>query len=106
MIYNVQLTILILAFSEIGISPLRMKRVNKRDHAGYVKGKIRKMQTTVAEKTASVSGLSSNEILPLTSTKVQCENCIDYSSLILELKKKWNLSTTGKKCCKEIAKTC
>ena len=46
------------------------------------------MQTTVAEKTASVSGLSPNEILPRTSTSVQCENCIDYSNLILELKDK------------------
>ena len=46
------------------------------------------MQTTVAEEIASVTGLSTNEILPLTSTSVQCENCIDYSNLILELKDK------------------
>ena len=74
-----------ISLSELGISSLR-KRVSKRD-ASYVKSKISKVQITVAEKIAVVSGLSpDNSVLPLSSASVECENCIDWSYLILELK--------------------
>ncbi len=84
------------SFTAVGISPLKLPRVSKRDLPGYTRRKLTETQDVMTEKLATVSGLDPHE---LQSPKVEkmCKGCEDYKTFLEELKAKIQVSKHSEK---------
>ncbi len=79
------------SFAAVGISPLKLQQVSRRDSPGYARRKLAQTQNVLAEKLASASGIDPTQ-LQSSSTSKLCESCRDYRTLLEELKERLKVS--------------
>ena len=72
----------------LGVSPIKIQKISKRDSKGYVKRKICKVQGDIGSSIAVACGFNPDEFQQVTSDQQQCQNCTDYKELLNEIKEK------------------
>lgn len=78
-----------------GVSPLKFRKISKRDSPGYGGRKIQQLQQKLTESIAVAGGLDIGDMQPeAEASQAACQNCEDYTNLLSALQSKCIASTS------------